>query len=130
MTEHIARELVEDDDESKRALRRIFPGAQQAVRRLRVSRREALADRGVERLVVLEPTFATGIKPECEHVLGRLPRRRGVFAHAFAGAFKNSAASPRGKISAVRRCRRFHNCPRPQPTAKRAFPPTAASARR
>src|SRR5712671_7003491 len=66
--EHVARKLVEHDQERERALRISIPG-QLARGRSLVSSTEVTADLGVEAGVLLEPFVRPGGAPEGEHGL-------------------------------------------------------------
>src|SRR5215472_6971174 len=65
--EHVARELVEHDDERERTLRRLVP-VQLAVAAGLPEARKAQRDLGVEGRVLLEPLVGPGRAPECEHL--------------------------------------------------------------
>ena len=68
--EHVARELVEHDDERERTLRRLLPGRELAVAAGLPQARKALRDLGVEGRVLLEPLVGAGRAPECEDLHG------------------------------------------------------------
>ena len=82
VTEHVARELVEYDDESESAFGPFFPSAQPARRCVLVGRRKPFPDLRIEVRVGLEPALVAGSEPERENVLGGLPRLRVLFTHA------------------------------------------------
>ena len=62
--EHVARKLVEEDDESERALRVRFPCAQLAARCHLMDCQKPRPDNPVEILVLREVTFCSSIAPE------------------------------------------------------------------
>jgi hypothetical protein len=68
--EHVARELVEHDDERERTLRRLLPGRELAVAAGLPEARKARRDLGVEGRVFLEPLVRASGTPECEHLHG------------------------------------------------------------
>src|SRR5262249_42171578 len=76
--EHVARELVEYDDERERPLRRLLPCRQRARDGGVPDREEPYRDLGIERRILLEPFVRPGGAPECEHVLR--PDRLGAAA--------------------------------------------------
>src|SRR5215471_14471128 len=67
--EHVARELVEHDDEGERTLRRLLPRRELAVAAGLPEARKARRDLGVEGRVLLKPLVEAGRAPECEHLL-------------------------------------------------------------
>src|SRR5690606_10376478 len=77
IAKHIARELIEQENEGKRALRALGPVEIFARRRLFKIRKEAVANFRIERRVLLEPDGARlavigvifGEKPEIENFL-------------------------------------------------------------
>src|SRR5262249_9032320 len=68
--EHVARELVEHDDERERTLRRLLPGRELAVAAGLPEAKKAPRELGVEGRVLLEPLVGAGRAPECEHLHG------------------------------------------------------------
>src|SRR5215470_10811124 len=68
--EHVARELVEHDDERERTLRRLLPGRKLAVAAGLPEAKKAPRELGVEGRVLLEPLVGAGRAPECEHLHG------------------------------------------------------------
>lgn len=71
--EHVARELIEKDDEREAAARFMPPLIQLAAQGLFVEGEEALPDLGVESLALREPALGVLPEPEREH-LGRIHR--------------------------------------------------------
>src|SRR5262249_33807977 len=67
---HVARELIEHDQQRERARRRLLPGAETAGGGSLIDRQKALADRGVERIVLDEPLVGAGRLPEGDDLLG------------------------------------------------------------
>src|SRR5215813_8568406 len=86
---HVARELVEHDDERERTLGRLLPGRERAVAAGLPEARKAQRDLGVEGRVLLEPLVGSGRAPECEHL--HWSDRLGS---AGAGAGDHSRTSP------------------------------------
>src|SRR5690242_17109526 len=68
--EHVARKLIEHDDERERAIARALPAGERSCGRRFVGGEEAGADRVVERSVLLEPLVLAGFAPEREYVFG------------------------------------------------------------
>jgi hypothetical protein len=66
--EHVARELVEQDDERQRAFRRGFPLRELALGSGTPELDKARGDLGVEGRVLLEPLVRAGRAPKGEHV--------------------------------------------------------------
>src|SRR5215467_6524517 len=83
--EHVARELVEHDDERERTLRRLLPGRKLAVAAGVPEARKARRDIGVEGCVLLEPLVGAGRAPERQHLPG---------ADRLGGARDHSRTSP------------------------------------
>src|SRR5262249_43872629 len=84
--EHIARELVEHDDERERTLRRLLPRRELAVAAGLPEARKARRDLGVEGRVLLKPLVGAGRAPECEHLL-EADRLGGPRDHSRTSAF-------------------------------------------
>src|SRR5712691_4320123 len=68
--EHVARELVEHDDERERTLRRLLPGRELAVATGLPEARKARRDLGVEDRVLLVPLVRASGTPECKDLHG------------------------------------------------------------
>ncbi|CAH1658121.1 hypothetical protein CHELA1G11_11368 [Hyphomicrobiales bacterium] len=67
-TEHVARELVEQDNEGKGRLGDRFPGRERTLSGLFVQREEAIADVLVEAQVLDIPTLGSRFEPECQNI--------------------------------------------------------------
>jgi hypothetical protein len=87
--EHVARELVEHDEERERTLRRLPPVRELAVAAGLPEARKARRDLGVEGRVLLEPLVGPGRAPECKHL-----HRPDDFGGAGALAGGHSRTSP------------------------------------
>jgi len=72
---HVARELIEHDAERERAIRGRLPRGELARSRGLVGRHEAVADGGVERVVLAEPLVVSSLAPEGEDGFGSYDRR-------------------------------------------------------
>jgi dihydroxyacetone kinase len=70
--EGVAGELVEQDQERKRALGRLHPVVVRARRGLEVQRHETIAEQLIERVVAAESALAPGVAPERHHASRRL----------------------------------------------------------
>jgi hypothetical protein len=67
-TKHVARELIEHEDERERRLRRGFPVSERPGARVTPQRLEAGHDFGIERSVLFEPFVLPGGTPKGEHI--------------------------------------------------------------
>jgi hypothetical protein len=68
--EHVARKLVEYNDEREAAVRRVGPVSEQACRGVLVKRQEARADLGVEGRALDEPVLGVLDEPEAQNLGG------------------------------------------------------------
>ena len=76
-TKHVARKLVEDEDESQSSIGLLGPSVEFTRRSPHINITEALRDHRIEVIVPLEPTIGTQIAPEIDDGLG-IDR---IFAH-------------------------------------------------
>src|SRR6185295_8867994 len=106
--EHVARKLIEHDDERERALRGRLPFGESAGDRGLVGAKEFLADLGVEGLVLGEPLVRPRLAPEGEDVGGADRLRGGTRFHAAITspqASANRGAESRGHFFQISRSR-------------------------
>src|SRR5262249_41705928 len=73
---HVARKLIEDDDQRQRAVACGFPIGKLACRRCFVGAEKAPTDFGVERIVLGEPLVLACGAPESEHFARRSDHSR------------------------------------------------------
>jgi hypothetical protein len=105
--EHIARELIEHDDERERALRRLLPWREPTFGGSAPEAGKARGDLGIEGRVFLEPFVRAGRAPEGKHV--RRSDRLVLRVHAVRGHSRirpalMSANSPPSRRTNALRC--------------------------